>query len=72
MPGQGNETVMDFPNGDQPTTAEIPAPTSSQQVEAEPPGLASPQDPDVEVEKYGTGKPKRIVIRAKITHGNKG
>ena len=31
-----------------------------------------PPDPqEVEVEKYGDGKPKRIVIRARITHGNK-
>jgi hypothetical protein len=26
--------------------------------------------PEVEIQKYGTGKPKRIVIRAKISHGN--
>lgn len=32
-----------------------------------------PPDPhEIEVEKYGDGKPKRIVIRARITHGNKG
>jgi hypothetical protein len=24
---------------------------------------------EIEVQKYGTGKPKRLVIRAKITHG---
>jgi hypothetical protein len=32
------------------------------------------QQPSIEPSKYGTGKPKRVVIRAKVTHGgeNKG
>jgi len=25
--------------------------------------------PEVEIHKYGTGKPKRIIVRAKISHG---
>lgn len=28
------------------------------------------QQPAIEQEKYGTGKPKRVVIRAKVTHDN--
>ena len=27
------------------------------------------QEPTIEPAKYGTGKPKRVVIRARVTHG---
>jgi hypothetical protein len=29
------------------------------------------QHPVIEKERYGTGKPKRVVIRAKVTHDDK-
>ena len=29
------------------------------------------QHPAIEQERYGTGKPKRVVIRAKVTHDDK-
>ena len=46
----------DYDTGGTSTTVDSPA--------------APPQLPDIEPAKYGTGKPTRVIIRAKITHGS--
>ena len=50
-----NEVPTEYADSESSTTTQAPEPS----VEL-----------DVEVEKYGTGKPRRTLIRARIAHGN--
>ena len=55
MPDSGQEVDSDYISSSTTTAGEKPAP---------------PAPPEIEMEKYGTGKPVRKVVRAKITHGS--
>ena len=55
MSGNKEHFETDYINADSTQASEPPAQMESQ---------------DVDVEGYGDGKPKRVIIRARITHGS--
>lgn len=52
----GSEVKTDYDVGGSSTAIEVPEEPT--------------QTPEIEPGKYGTGKPRRVIIRAKITHGS--
>ena len=57
MNHRGQEITTDYDKGGSSTSAEKPRPEK-------------PLELSEEVRRYGTGKPRRVIIRARVAHGS--